>query len=240
MSTKFSCDERDQQRRPTNVTRLSSLTSDAASSTAPNDNKTTLSATKSVSGHSLGIAPFEIESALSNMSADPALVSQQHDGAHGGEPEDDEDDRKHEHQPSLWVVYYFQIIKAAAILIIVPTSAQYVEALNAPASLSGLLVGLFPAAGVLSAYPTYWAITRWNFKYVCCICAIGGAMGNVIYALAYLSGSPGMLLASRVVSGLFQFGQGPYDYIGRAISMKRRTTVMLYMSVAILSGTILF
>ena len=245
-------DERDRPRRTKTVTRMTSLGSDAAAYDARPSVRSTLSF------DSLSIAPFEIEPTLagerlksqtSTGSGFPALISERGELSDSkldpsaevdNLPEEEDDDgRKGEHLPSLLVIYYFALIKAAAILIVVPTSDAYLTALNAPGSLSGLLVGLFPAAGVISAYPTYWALTRCKFRTVFIICALGGAAGNILYGLAYVSGSPSLLLVSRIVAGLFQFGQGAYDYVGRAVSMKRRTAVMLYISVAILSGTTL-
>lgn len=109
--------------------------------------------------------------------------------------------------------------------VVAPTSGEYARLLGMSSALSGLIIGLTPAAALLSSL-LYSMWSNYSFKdpIICCIvCAF---VGNVFYGMALQWDAPWMILVGRLLTG---FG-GP-RVISRRYIVGKPSSLSIYVSI---------
>lgn len=106
--------------------------------------------------------------------------------------------------------------------IVSPTSGKYAQDLGSSAALSGLIIGLTPAAALVSAVGySYWA----NFGYREPLLFASGCcwLGNALYVLAWPFDSMTLVLVGRLVNGLGAARAINRRYIADSFTFEERT-----------------
>lgn len=106
--------------------------------------------------------------------------------------------------------------------VVAPTSAEYSRILGEDAAMSGLIIGLSPAAALISAL-VYSIWTNYSFRDPLIVAVSLAVIGNLMYALAYQVHSPLMLFCGRIVSGLGAPRGIARRYISDHVAPKHRT-----------------
>ena len=120
--------------------------------------------------------------------------------------------------------------------IVEPSSTLYVNALGAPDSLSGTLIGLLPLASFCSCiFWSYWTNHCFRLPYL-----TSGALlwaGNILYAAAFNYKSLKMAFFGRFLAGL----GGPKCIVRRYLcdttSLQQRTTVNMLFGMVVATGS---
>ena len=106
--------------------------------------------------------------------------------------------------------------------VVAPTSAEYSHVMGQSEAMSGLIIGLSPAAALLSAL-VYSVWTNYSFKDPLVVAVSLAAVGNLMYATALQCDSSNMLFLGRIVSGLGAPRGIARRYISDHVSLKHRT-----------------
>jgi len=100
----------------------------------------------------------------------------------------------------LYVNLFITFLYLANQYVVAPTSGDYARLLGMPSTMSGLIIGLTPAAALISSL-VYSMWSNYSFKdpIICCIvCAF---VGNVFYGMALQCDASWMILAGRLLTG---------------------------------------
>jgi MFS family permease len=106
--------------------------------------------------------------------------------------------------------------------VVAPTSAEYSEIMGQSKAMSGLIIGLSPAAALVSAL-VYSIWTNYSFKHPLVVSAAVAALGNLMYGVAFQMDSPNLLFYGRIVTGLGAPRGIARRYISDHVSYKHRT-----------------
>lgn len=106
--------------------------------------------------------------------------------------------------------------------VVAPTSAEYSRLLGEDAAMSGLIIGLSPAAALISAL-VYSIWTNYSFRDPLIVAVTLAVIGNLMYAVAFQMQSANMLFFGRVVSGLGAPRGIARRYISDHVANKHRT-----------------
>lgn len=133
---------------------------------------------------------------------------------------------------SFCAVYLANLLNVANFTIIIPTARAYSESLGSGGVLVGLAVGLHPFSQGLMNIPTAYLLQRIRFRTYLIGASIVYVFGNVLYALAGVTGSIWTLLVARVIVGAAGGPQLPTTYVARAFTLDQRSSSMLVMASA--------
>ena len=84
--------------------------------------------------------------------------------------------------------------------VVAPTSAEYARQLGMTPSMSGIIIGLSPAAALVSSlFYSMWS--NYSFKQPMVLCIVCGILGNIMYGMALQCDSAYLLLCGRLIVG---------------------------------------
>ena len=106
--------------------------------------------------------------------------------------------------------------------ILAPTSGSYSNALGMSEYLNGLILGLAPAAALISSL-LYSSWSNYSFKSPLLCGVFFGFLGNLLYAVALQFNSPQLLFAGRLISGFGGTRVISRRYIADHVSLSDRT-----------------
>ncbi len=149
-----------------------------------------------------------------------------------GEDEDEDDEEAVLHQElidgkvtskyGLFLNLLVTFLYMANQYVVAPTSAEYSHVMGQSEAMSGLIIGLSPAAALVSAL-VYSIWTNYSFKDPLVAAVFLAVVGNLMYATALQCESPTMLFLGRIVSGLGAPRGIARRYISDHVSQKHRT-----------------
>jgi MFS family permease len=137
---------------------------------------------------------------------------------------------------SLCLILCMAFLTCANLVIVIPTATGYAQVLGGNSTLSGLLIGVTPILASFGVFGTYWVVKRSSFSTVIQCLNFGVVCGNILYALAELTGWPFTILFARSLIGFCGGLVIPPFYITQVVGIKRRSEVMFYFSAANVLG----
>eukprot|EP00981_Chlorochromonas_danica_P013088 scaffold5788_cov159-Ochromonas_danica.AAC.4 len=123
--------------------------------------------------------------------------------------EEEEDSRKNHPEPSskittdqvgLLISNILTFLYLANQYVVAPSSAEYAQRLGMSQAMSGMIIGLTPAAALVSSL-IYSMWSNHSFKQPLLVSILCGVAGNLLYGLALQCNSPTLILAGRLVTG---------------------------------------
>lgn len=100
----------------------------------------------------------------------------------------------------LWLNLLVTFLYQANQYIVAPTSSQYANRLGMSNAMSGLIIGLSPAAALVSSL-LYSKWSNYSFKQPLLLCIICEVVGNLLYGAALQYNSVSMLFLGRLLTG---------------------------------------
>jgi hypothetical protein len=100
----------------------------------------------------------------------------------------------------LYLNLFLTFVYLANQYVVAPTSAQYARLLGMTPALSGVIIGLCPAAAMVSAL-LYSMWSNYSFKQPILFCIACGIVGNLLYGMALQCGSCEMIILGRLITG---------------------------------------
>jgi hypothetical protein len=104
------------------------------------------------------------------------------------------------HVTGLYINLFVTFVYLANQYVVAPTSGEYARLVGMTPAMSGVIIGLCPAAALVSSLLySYWS--NHSFKQPLLVCIACGILGNLVYAAALQCDSSYMLILGRLLTG---------------------------------------
>merc|ERR1712072_188779 len=113
--------------------------------------------------------------------------------------------------------------------VVLPTSRQYAESLNAPDHFEGFMVGAAAVGGALMN-PLYRLILKRSFSACMHFQMICMQLGSVLYSLAQVANKIELLIAGRLLGGCGASLYPVYQFVAEEVGKKHRSKVLTVVS----------
>ncbi|KAJ1428034.1 major facilitator superfamily domain-containing protein [Ochromonadaceae sp. CCMP2298] len=108
--------------------------------------------------------------------------------------------RTFESSSGLYINLFITFVYLANQYVVAPTSGEYARLLGMTPAMSGVIIGLTPAAALLSSF-LYSMWSNYSFKRPILTCVVCGIAGNLLYGMALQCNAQWMILAGRLLTG---------------------------------------
>lgn len=104
------------------------------------------------------------------------------------------------HEVGLFINLFVTFVYLANQYVVAPTSGEYARLVGMTPAMSGVIIGLCPAAALVSSL-LYSAWSNHSFKQPLLACIACGILGNILYGAALQCNSANMLILGRLLTG---------------------------------------